>query len=107
MSERDIIIERLERKLVEKEKKIEELKKIAEMNVEELKSEIFKEISKGFEEKFEKLKNFESKVVELSKTVESLMDEILYLKSIISKENEVKEVREVGEDKKDDIIICD
>jgi len=107
MSERDIIIERLERKLVEKEKKIEELKKIAEMNVEELKSEILREISRGFEEEFEKLKNFESKVVELSKTVESLMDEVLYLKSIISKENEVKEVREVGEDKKDDIIICD
>ncbi|AIY90514.1 hypothetical protein [Geoglobus acetivorans] len=92
MNERDLIIERLEKKLAEKEKEIKELKRVAGMNVEELKSEIISEIRK----ELEKVRVLEAKVSELNKTVESLMDEILYLKSELStREQKSREIREI------------
>lgn len=117
MSDRDLIIERLEKKLAEKEKEIRELRRVAGMNIEELKMEIVKELS----DELEKVRVLEAKVAELNKTVESLMGEILYLKSEIAKsEPRTREIREISEitdsreeakeerkDTEDEIIICD
>ncbi len=100
------IIDMLERKLAEKEKEIEELKRMNEMNEErlrELKVEIVEEVKeKVVEELAVQLKNeilslkrdsenekiladrisaVEAKLLELVKTVEELTKEILYLKS--------------------------
>ncbi|AKG91623.1 hypothetical protein GAH_01057 [Geoglobus ahangari] len=116
MSDRDLIIERLEKKLAEKEKEIRELRKVAGMSIEELKSEIIREIS----EELGKLKALEAKVAELNKTVESLMNEVLYLKAEIAKsEPKSRDIREISEitereekveerkDSEDEIIVCD
>ncbi|WP_456477573.1 hypothetical protein [Geoglobus ahangari] len=116
MSDRDLIIERLEKKLAEKEKEIRELRKVAGMSIEELKSEIIREIS----EELGKLKALEGKVAELNKTVESLMNEVLYLKAEIAKsEPKSRDIREISEitereekveerkDSEDEIIVCD
>ncbi|WP_457591663.1 hypothetical protein [Geoglobus sp.] len=117
MSDRDLIIERLEKKLAEKEKEIRELRRVAGMNLEELKSEIIREISA----EFERMRALEAKIAELSKTVESLMSEVLYLKAEIAKSEsksrelreiaeiseEKEEVREESKDSEDEIIICD
>ena len=113
--ERDILLERLEKKLAEKEKELEELRKMLSSDaVEELKREIIKEIKREFD-----FKGLEAKVIELSKTVESLMSEILYLKSELKKSEEKKrdlfEIKdeavnaEVGEEGKEDeeLIIVD
>ncbi len=103
MSEKDILIERLERKLAEKEKEIRSLKQVVGMNYENFKEEILSEVN-------EKLKEIEAKIVELSKTVKTLMDEVLYLKAEISpKKEDLAEdfVEGKEEEKRDDIIICD
>lgn len=117
MSDRDLIIERLEKKLAEKEKELRELRRVAGMNLEELKAEIIREISG----EFERIKTLEAKVAELNKTVESLMNEVLYLKAEIAKSesrsrelreitdiaDEREEVRDERKDSEDEIIICD
>ncbi|ADC65676.1 conserved hypothetical protein [Ferroglobus placidus DSM 10642] len=105
MSEKDILIERLERKLAEKEREIRSLKQVVGMSYENFKEEILSEVN-------ERLKEFEAKIVELSKTVRTLMDEVLYLKAEISpkKEEVAKKVVEREEEKKEeksDIIVCD
>ncbi len=113
MSERDLIIERLERKLAEKEKELRELRRVANMNIEELKEEIIREISS----ELGRIKMLEAKVAELNKTVESLMNEVLYLKTEISKGgSKSSEIKEIGdlerdfdndENRSDEIIVCD
>lgn len=114
MSERDLIIERLENKLAEKEKEIKELRKTASMSIEEIKEAVLKEI-KG------DLDMLKAKVAELNKTVESLMDEVLFIKSEVVKREKPREIREIGveedkekEEKKEEkekskgkLIICD
>lgn len=98
MNDRDLIIERLERKIAEKEKEIRELKRVASMNLEEIKSEILAEIKA----ELEKLKEIEGKVLELKKTVESLMDEILYIKGELhSRRENPREIKEIVTDEFD------
>lgn len=110
MTDRDLIIERLESKLAEKEKEIKELRKVASMSVDEIKEAVLSEI-KG------ELDRLKAKVTELNKTVESLMDEVLFLKSEVLKKEKPREIREIGveekeeeEEKKEEegkLIICD
>uniref|UniRef100_A0A7C3YFR7 Uncharacterized protein n=2 Tax=Geoglobus ahangari TaxID=113653 RepID=A0A7C3YFR7_9EURY len=111
MSERDLIIERLESKLAEKEKEIRELRKVASMSVDEIKEAVLSEIKA-------ELDRIKAKVIELNKTVESLMDEVLFIKSEVIKKEKPREIREIGteedkEDKKKEevsygkLIICD
>ena len=113
MSDRDLIIERLESKLAEKEKEIRELKKVASMSVDEIKEAVLSEIK----DEFDRLK---AKVAELNKTVESLMDEVLFIKSEVIKKEKPREIREIGveekveeeekekeEDSDGKLIICD
>ena len=123
MSDRDILLERLERKLVEKEKEIDELRKILSLNeqtITQFKKEIVEELRMEILES-KKFKNLESKVVELSKAVESLTKEVLYLKSElktdlkkVNKEEKFKDEiiidkidEEVEFDEDEDIIVCD
>ena len=111
--ERDILLERLEKKLAEKEKEVEELRKLVSSNtIEELKEKIIKEIEERYD-----LKNLEAKIAELSKAIDSIMSEILYLKSEIRpshRKREIVEVDEMIENKdersfkeEEDIIIVD
>ncbi len=92
--ERDIILERLEKKLAEKEKELEELRKMLSSNtIEELKKEIIREL----EEKYN-LKSLEARIIELSKAVENIMSDILYIKSELkgsqSKKRDLVEIKE-------------
>lgn len=110
MSERDILLDRLERKLAEKEKEVEELKRMLSFNEQkflQFKQEIIEELRKEILES-KRLKDLESKVVELSKTVDSLTNELLYIKSELKKE-EAKVVDRMGrgekESVKDEIIV--
>ncbi len=103
MAEKDILIERLEKKLAEKEKEIRALKQVVGMNYENFKEEILSEVN-------EKLREIEAKIVELNKTVKTLMDEVLYLKAEIAPKREVsasENFEEEKEEKSDDIIVCD
>ncbi len=110
--ERDIILERLEKKLAEKEKELEELRKmVSENTINELKKEIIEEI----EEKYN-LKELEAKVVELSKAIENIMADILYIKSELRSSHkkrdliEIKEPEEAEEKEEEDeseLIIVD
>jgi len=98
MSERDILLDRLERKLAKKEKEVEELRKMLSFNEQkflQFKQEIIEELKKEILDS-KRIKDLESKVVELSKTVDSLTNELLYIKSELRRE-EVK----VKADKKD------
>ncbi len=79
MIDRDFIIERLEKKIVEKDKEIRELRKMVE--IAESKS----------------IAELESKIAELRKAVESVVSELTFLKS------EVKELREKVELRKTDV----
>ncbi len=92
--ERDIILERLEKKLAEKEKELEELRKMLSSNtIEELKKEIIREL----EEKYN-LKSLEAKLIELSKAIENIMSDILYIKSELkgsqSRKRDLVEIKE-------------
>ncbi len=114
MSDRDLIIERLESKLAEKEKEIRELRKVASMSIDEIKEAVLSEI-KG------ELDRIKAKVTELNKTVESLMDEVLFIKSEVIKREKPREIREIGVEEKEEakedvkkeedsdgkLIICD
>ncbi len=121
MSERDLLLDRLERKLAEKEKEVEELKKILSLNEQTLisiKTEIANEIKDEILNS-EKFKNLELKLIELSKTVDSLTKEMLYLKSELKENKNAKDkryeeeiiidrsVEEVEFDDDEDIIVCD
>ena len=95
--ERDTLLERLEKRLAEKEKELEELRKMLSSNtIEELKREIIKEL----EEKYN-LKSLEAKIVELSKAIENIMSDILYIKSELktsqSKKRNLVEIKEPEE----------
>ncbi|AEA47403.1 hypothetical protein [Archaeoglobus veneficus] len=115
--DRDILLERLERKLAEKEKELEEMKRmvINDDKIAEIKSEILSELRS----EFRKVTELEAKVVELSKTVESLMSEVLYLKAELRKEYSIdrierrerpeEETTDTEEESEDEgeIIVCD
>lgn len=86
MPERDILLERLEKKLSQKEKEVEELKRMTTFNdnkVEEIKNELLKELQN--EQGNKKIKDLEAKIVELNKTVQSLTSDVLYLKEELAK----------------------
>ncbi|MFO7968045.1 MAG: hypothetical protein R6U44_10655 [Archaeoglobaceae archaeon] len=86
MPERDILLERLEKKLSQKEKEVEELKRMTTFNdskVEEIKSELLKELQD--EQGNKKIRELEAKIVELNKTVQSLTSDVLYLKDELGK----------------------
>jgi chromosome segregation ATPase len=101
--ERDILLERLEKKLAEKEKEVEELRKM-------LSSSMLEEIKNEIREEFKKeLKTIEAKLAELSKSIDALMNEILFIKSELKsyerKETEIidiaKEEEKVVEEKEE------
>jgi|GEM_PF-3354372 hypothetical protein len=97
--ERDILLDRLEKKLAEKEKELEELRKMVSSDtLEELKREIIEEINREFD-----FKGLEAKVKELSKAVENLLSEIVYIKSELRRSEERR--RDLIEIKGDDEII--
>ncbi len=86
MPERDILLERLRKKLSQKEKEVEELKRMTTFNdskVEEIKSELLKELQN--EQGNKKIRELEAKIVELNKTVSSLTSDVLYLKEELAK----------------------
>lgn len=86
MSERDILLERLEKKLSQKEKEVEELRMMmsfGEHKISEIKREILEELRSELGSR--KVKELEAKLVELKKTVESLTGDVLYLKEELSK----------------------
>jgi DNA invertase Pin-like site-specific DNA recombinase len=94
--ERDIILERLEKKLAEKEKEVEELRKM-------LSSKSFEDVKKELSEELKKeIKTLEAKVLELSKTVETLMSEVLFIKSELKKCEKGRDLIEVGLDESED-----
>jgi hypothetical protein len=126
MPERNILLERLEKKLSEKEKEVEELKMMmsfSEHKIAEIKNELLNELRAELGDK--KIKELEAKVVELSKTVEGLMSEVLYLKAELIKtfndtesKTEKEEVDKIiradpcidtseKEERKEDFIVCD
>ncbi|MFW6127730.1 MAG: hypothetical protein ACOC6M_00965 [Halobacteriota archaeon] len=86
MPERDILLERLEKKLSQKEKEVEELRRMTTFNdskVEEIKNELRNEIQNELGNK--KIRDLEAKVIELNKTVQSLTSDVLYLKEELAK----------------------
>lgn len=128
MSERDLIIERLERKLAEKERELSELRRMmsGREDIEKLKAEIVSQIRSELSADFEKISNLESKLVELRRAIESLITEIAYikgeLKGLVGKEDSVEErerekeeetyispepTKKLEDSEDDDILICD
>ncbi len=99
--ERDILLERLEKKLAEKEKELEELRKMLSSNtIEELKKEIIREL----EEKYN-LKSLEAKLIELSKAIENIMSDILYIKSELKgSQNKKRDLVEIKEPEKSEEV---
>ncbi|WP_457548891.1 hypothetical protein [Archaeoglobus sp.] len=94
--ERDILLERLEKKLAEKEKEVEELRKMmSSRNLEEIKNEIREEFKK-------ELKAIEAKVAEISKSVEALMNEILYIKSELKSQRRETEIVDIPLEKEEE-----
>ncbi len=91
--ERDILLERLEKKLAEKEKEVEELRKmLSSKTLEELKEELRGEFKK-------EIKSIEAKIAELSKSVEALMNEVLFIKSELKTQGKKKDIVEIAEKK--------
>jgi hypothetical protein len=94
-------LERLERKLFEKEREVQELRKMLGGEIEKLKRQIIEEIT----EELRKVRDVEAKVVELSKAVDTLMNEVLYLKSEVRKdersEREIIDIMKAEEEKKE------
>lgn len=88
--ERDILLERLEKKLAEKEKEVEELRKmLSSKTLEELKNELREEFKK-------EIKAIEAKIAEISKSVDALMNEILFIKSELKAQERKTEIVEIG-----------
>jgi len=113
-ADRDILLERLERKLAAREKELEELKKmvVGEDEVAEIKRDILHDLKN----EFKKVLELEARVVELSKTVESLMSEVLYLKAELRRDYPIERIEREGlpeqeepegEPKESNIIVCD
>ncbi|GEM_PF-2226733 len=141
------VIELLEAKLADRERKIEELKKmneelnnkiseilkLKEKEIEEIKNRVVEELAVQLKDEIlslkkeidnekmlnERIATLESKILELTKTIESLTKEILFIKSG-KKINNQEPVRskvkehlksstklEKEEEEEDDIIICD
>ncbi len=132
MSERDLLIERLERKLAEKERELSELRRMmsGRDDIEKLKAEIISQIRS----EFPNVAELESKIVELRRAIESLITEIAYikgeLKSLsergperdVKREEKIEKIEKVEQDENvayitpeperaeqddDDILICD
>ncbi|RLG37549.1 MAG: hypothetical protein DRN91_05170 [Candidatus Alkanophagales archaeon] len=96
--ERDILLERLERKLAEKEKEVEELRRM-------LSSKTVEEIKKELREEFKRdLKSVEAKIAELSKSVETLMNEILFIKSEMKSRKKTEIVDIAKEEKREEEV---
>ncbi|WP_290596089.1 hypothetical protein [Archaeoglobus sp. JdFR-39] len=93
MSERDLLIERLEKKLVEKEKELAELKKMAynREEIERVKEEIIAQIKAEMPDSIQKISELESKIVELRRAIESVINEVAYIKGEIKSLIEKKE----------------
>jgi len=85
MSERDLLIERLEKKLVEKERELAELKKMTynQEEIERLKQDIIAQIKAEIPDSIQKISEIESKIVELRRAIESVINEVAYIKSEI------------------------
>ncbi len=111
MSERDILIERLERKLAEKERELtelrrmnrEELEKIKREITEEVKEEVIRDVQKLLQNsQIEKLSEVESRIVELRKAMESIITELAYVKGeirdLLEKKDSKKDKREIVEE---------
>jgi len=108
MSERDILIERLERKLAEKERELMELRRMNREELEKVKREIAEEVKKEVLREVQKLlKNsqtseVESKIVELRKAMESIITELAYvkgeIKGLLEKKDSKKDKREIVEE---------
>ena len=103
------IVEKMEERLKEREREEREIRRIVEEVVEEVKREILREIEERFN-----IKRIEAKLIELSKTVENIMSDVLYLKSEIKgheRKREIVEYREEKEEKKEEeegeLIIVD
>lgn len=94
-----------------------------ESELEEIKNKLAEKVREELKEELQKIKDLESKMVELKKIVESLTSEVLYLKGELRK-SEPKEVKidkierfekvkeeteKVASEKEgeDDIIVCD
>ncbi len=119
MAGSDILVERLEKKLIEKDKEIAELKRMLsskESEIEEIKRNVAEKIRAELSTELQKLKELESKIVELNKIVESLTSEVLYLKTELRKPETKFELNEAiderGEERtkegdEEDIIVCD
>ncbi len=104
MSEKDMFIDRLVKKIKEKEYEIAELRKMLTDReiLEKIKEYVLFEIKRDLAENFEILKKvseLESKILEIRRAVESIVSEITYIKG------ELKEMREKYEspDKKAEI----
>ncbi len=104
MSEKDMFIDRLVKKIKEKEYEIAELRKMLTDReiLEKIKEYVLFEIKRDLAENFEVLKKvseLESKILEIRRAVESIVSEIAYIKG------ELKEIREKYEspDKKAEI----
>ena len=102
MSERDILIERLERKLAEKERELVELRRMNREELEKIKREIameaeeevLREVHKLLQNsQIQRLSEVDSKIVELRKAMESIITELAYIKG------ELKGLQEKGESK--------
>jgi multidrug resistance efflux pump len=112
MPERDILLERLERKLAEKEREVEELRKMSsfdEQKITQIKSELLNELRDELSD-LKKVKELEAKVIELSKSIESLTSEVLYLKAEL-KRLKIEKEEIIGtcneKESREDMIICD
>ncbi len=129
MSERDLLIERLERKLAEKERELSELRRMmsGRDDIEKLKAEIISQIRS----ELPNVAELESKIVELRRAIESLITEIAYIKGELKSLSERGPERDVKREEKiekveqdedvayitpeperaeqddDDILICD
>ena len=120
MSERDLLIERLEKKLAEKERELAELKKMtySREDFERIKEEIISQIRAEIPDASQKISELESKIVELRRAVESVINEVAYIKgeikSLIEKEESAEKVQteervvyvpqHQGEREKEDLI---
>jgi len=100
MSERDVLIERLERLLSEKDREIAELRKMLsdKDKFENIKNRIIYEIKRELSTNLDsqKILELESKIVELKRAVESLMNEVMYIKNelrlLITEKKDYEEV---------------
>lgn len=108
MSERDILIERLERKLAEKERELMELRRMNREELERVKREITEDVKEEVLREVQKvlrnsqISEVESKIVELRKAMESIITELAYIKGEIKgllEKDTKRDKREIVEEK--------